>query len=280
MQATSHTAGRRAYRLLALDLDGTVVGRGLAIPTATLEAVAEFQATGGRVTIATGRSIRTTVPFAEQLGVNAPLICYQGAAVHDYQTGETLFHRPVPPELAAEAVTRLLAAGIYVHAYVNDELYVPYTGKETEFYQTFSEIPLPLTVVDDLADFVQQHPPTKLLFIAEEGVVGPHIAGLQLHFAERLSVARSHAFFGELTAPGSTKGQALAALAAQLNIAREDVAAAGDQGNDIDMVAWAGLGMAVRTGLPELLAVADELIGPPEEAGLADGIRRYVMGLG
>ena len=265
------------YRLLALDLDGTVVGRDLVVPPATLEAIASFQATGGRVTLATGRTFRTTAPFAELLHVDAPLICYQGALIRDHRTGETLFHQPVPADLAAEAAASLLAADIYVQAYVDDELVIPYEGDETRLYRSFSPVYLPATVVDDLPAYLREHPPTKLLFIAAERDVGPRVAGLQAHFADRLNVTRSHAYFGELTAPGSTKGRALALLAGLLDIPRAAVAAAGDQGNDVDMVAWAGLGMAVAGGPPELHAVADVVIGGPAEAGLAAGIRAYLL---
>jgi hydroxymethylpyrimidine pyrophosphatase-like HAD family hydrolase len=132
-------------------------------------------------------------------------------------------------------------------------------------------------VVDDLAAVVMQHPPTKLLFIDHQDKVGPRVAGLQTHFTDRLHVVRSHAHFGELTAPGCTKGRALSQLAALLGVAQEQVAAAGDQANDVEMVAWAGFGMAVRTGPPELLAVAQALIDGPEQAGVAAAIERYLL---
>jgi hydroxymethylpyrimidine pyrophosphatase-like HAD family hydrolase len=107
------------------------------------------------------------------------LICYQGALVQDHRTGKVLFHDPVPPELAAEAVTRLLGEGVYVHAYINDELFVPWTGPEVELYQTFSVQKLAVHVIADLAAVVAQHKPTKLLFIDEEDRVAPRIMGLQ-----------------------------------------------------------------------------------------------------
>jgi hypothetical protein len=272
-----HFEDHPRYRLLALDLDGTLVGRDLRVPPATSEAVAAYQAVGGHVTLATGRTFRTTMPFAELLRIDAPIICYQGALIRDPRSGDVLFHEPVPPELAVEAVEGLLADGIYVQAYVDDELVVPYEGDETRLYRSFSPVHLPVHVVEDLPTFLATHPPTKLLFIAHEGEVGPRVVGLQTHFAERLNVARSHAFFGELTAPGCTKGRALANLAEILEIPREAVAAAGDQENDVSMVEWAGLGMGVRSGPPALHAAADVLIDGPEEAGLAAGIRRYLL---
>ncbi len=265
------------YRLLALDIDGTLIGRDLVVPPATLAAVQAFQERGGRVTLATGRNVRTTTTVAEQIGVNGPLICYQGALIKDQHTDTILFHDPVPPVLAAEAVTQLLSAGVYVHAYINDELYVPWEGQEIALYQSFAHTRHVVHVVDDLAAMVAQQPPTKLLFIDDEQKVGSQVAGLQAHFVDRLHVVRSHAQFGELTAPGCTKGRALEQLAGLLGILRHEVAAAGDQHNDIEMVAWAGLGMAVRTGPSELLAVAQVLIDPPEQAGVAAGIERYLL---
>jgi len=265
------------YRLLALDVDGTLIGRDLVVPPQTLAAIQTFQERGGLVTLATGRNVRTTTVFAQQLGLTGPLICYQGALIKDQQSGAILFHDPVPSELAAEAVRQLRDAGVYVQAYINDELYVPYAGEELALYQSFSDTPHIYHVVEDLVETVRQHPPTKLLFIEHENQVGPRLAGLQTHFIDRLQIVRSHAQFGELNAPGCTKGRALSQLAAKLGIAQHEVAAAGDHYNDVEMVAWAGFGMAVRSGPPELLAVAQVLIDGPEQAGLGWAIERYLL---
>jgi hypothetical protein len=158
---------------------------------------------------------------------------------------------------------------VYVHAYINDELYAPWDGSEVTLYQSFSPVKLQLHVVADLAALVAEQPPTKLLFIDQEDRVGPHVARLQVHFSDRLQIARSHAHFGELTAPGCTKGRALMQFASAFGIAREAVIAIGDQQNDIEMVEWAGFGVAVRSGPPELCAVARTLIDGPERAGVA-----------
>ena len=277
MSSSEQDAPVQPYRLLALDLDGTVIGRDLRVPRGTVEAIRDFQLLGGRVTIATGRTVRTTAPFAEELGVDGPLICYQGALIRDHRSGVTLYHEPVPAELAVEAARRLLDAGVYVQAYVDDELVVPYEGEETKLYRSFSPVYLPTTVTDDLPAYLAEHPPTKLLFIADEQDVAQLLAELAVHFTTRLAVTRSHAYFGELTAPGCNKGRALAMLAELLGIPREAVAAAGDQLNDVEMVAWAGLGMGVTSGPRELIEAADVAIAGPEQAGLATGIRRHLL---
>ena len=191
----THVAPKHSYRLLAVDLDGTLVGHGLGIPPGTVEAMEEFKANGGYITIATGRSIRTTIPFAEEIAINAPLICYQGAVVHDYRNDMTLFHQPVPAALAAEAIIRLRGAGIYVHAYVDDDLYVPYKGARPVLPDVFADPLCRMHVVDDLAGISVLTPAADKTACSSpmKVMVGPRIAGFQAHFAERLNIARSHA---------------------------------------------------------------------------------------
>lgn len=265
------------YRLLAVDLDGTTIGRNLIVPSGTVEAIREFQQAGGRVTLATGRNIRASAPFADLLGVDGPLICYQGALIKDHRSGEVFWHDPVPAALAAEAVRHLLDVGVYIQAYIGDDLYIPWEGPEIDLYRSFSTTPQTVHVVDDLAALVAERAPTKLLFIDDERHVGPRLETLRARFSDRLHAVRSHLRFGELTAPGCTKGRALAHLASLLDIGREQVVAAGDQFNDLEMVTWAGLGLAVRSAPEAVRQAADHLIDDPEQAGLARAIREYLL---
>src|SRR5437763_8314267 len=91
-------------KLLALDLDGTVFGADLTPSPRTRAALAAARAQGVRLTLATGRTFRSTRQFAADLGADAPLICYQGALVQDPTSGAVLLHRTVPRDLAAEVI--------------------------------------------------------------------------------------------------------------------------------------------------------------------------------
>lgn len=93
----------------------------------------------------------------------------------------------------------------------------------------------------------------------------------------RLHVVRSHRFFVEGNPLQATKGQALARLAGWLGIARSEVMAIGDQGNDTDMVAWAGLGVAMGNAVPQVKAVADYIAPPVDEDGAAVAIERFLV---
>jgi Cof subfamily protein (haloacid dehalogenase superfamily) len=290
-----------SYSLVALDLDGTVLSRDLEIAPAVLRTIVAARARGVHITLATGRMFGATLPYAELLGVEDPVICYQGALIRHPQTGEIYDHVGMPGAAAAEAIDLLRASDIFVIAYIDERLWVAERRPELDTYMRWHPEGAEVVVAPDLADLVAstsarllsqgasavsadlaglaaEASPTKLLFLAEPSVVEREVARLAEHFAGRLTVLRSHALFGELTAPGISKGAALQTLAARLSIPREQVIAIGDQENDLPMIEWAGLGLAMGNAIPEVRAAADAIIPSVEEAGVAWAIERYVLG--
>lgn len=111
------------YRLLALDLDGTLLDQRLEFSLAVRSAVAAALDAGVQVTLATGRMLRTTQPFASALNIELPLICYQGAQIQA-RDGTRLLHTPVAPEYAGELVQYALERDLYIQAYIDDELWI------------------------------------------------------------------------------------------------------------------------------------------------------------
>jgi Cof subfamily protein (haloacid dehalogenase superfamily) len=288
-----------SYQLLALDLDGTVISDDLVIPPAVTRAIAAARARGIHVTLVTGRTFSATRPFAEQMSISDPLICYQGGLIRDPLSGEIYAHTAMPGDLASEAVELLLAAGVFVIAYVEERLCVAERGPALDTYLRWhpegaevvvaSEVgELIMTrqrllsqglnhITSDLAALVAATPPTKLLFVATPPVVEREMLRLAARFDGRLAVMRSHEIFGELTAPGVNKGAALKELAARLGIPREQVIAIGDQENDLPMIVWAGLGLAMGNAVPAVREAADAVIPPVEQFGVAWAIERYLL---
>lgn len=133
-------------------------------------------------------------------------------------------------------------------------------------------------VASNLAEIAQATPPTKLMFFAEPQLVERELAHLTAHFGTGLSVVRSDATLGELTAPGLSKGLALAILARHLGVAREHVMAIGDENNDVPMLQWAGLGLAMGNAPSSVQGAADAVIPSVEEDGVAWAIREYLLG--
>ena len=154
-----------AVRLLALDLDGTIVSGEHGVTPRVRAAIRRAQEQGTAVTIATGRMFRSARRFARQLDITAPIICYQGALVRDPVTGETLHASSLPVEPGLAVVAFAKARRWHVNAYVDDELYMEAATPEGRFYAETSDVPIRL--IPDLAAAVHRGT-TKLVIVADE----------------------------------------------------------------------------------------------------------------
>ena len=235
----------------------------------TLAAIERARAAGLRVLVVTGRMFRSVRPYLEQAGIDDPVVCYQGAAVADPLTGEFLRHEPIPLELARETIAALQEDGFHVNCYVNDELYVAEVTPEAERYAGFQS--LPLHAVGDLAAWLSE-PPTKLVAIDDPEVLDGLEARLKERFAGRLYISKSLPFFLEFASPDVTKASGLAFVAERLGFTAERTVAFGDGENDVELLEWAGFGVAVANAHPRVLAVADWVCPSAEVEGVAQVI--------
>ncbi|MBA3944935.1 MAG: HAD family phosphatase [Herpetosiphonaceae bacterium] len=265
------------YRLLALDLDGTILSPTGELSSAVQHAIADTQARGVRVTLATGRTFTATLPFIKLLDIHEPVICYQGGLLIEPVTREIYHHAVMPNDLAVEAVQLLLTMQLPVVVFIDEIQYIAAYGPEINEYNALHPEGVHIVVEPNLAGLVATTAPLKLLFIAESDVVTQALAELVVHFAGRLTALRSHANFGELTPLGVSKGAALQQLAQRLGIAREEVIAIGDQENDLPMIRWAGLGLAMGNAIPEVQAAAKAVLPPVWEDGVAWAINTYLL---
>jgi Cof subfamily protein (haloacid dehalogenase superfamily) len=216
------------------------------------------------------RSVR---PYLEQAGLDEPVVCYQGAAVVEPRSGRFLVHEPIPLDVAREAVELLVELGHPPNCYVGDELFVAEHTAYSRAYADFQR--LPVTEVGDLLAWLDR-PPTKLVAVGEPAelpAVRTHLAG---RLEGRVFLTTSLPYLLELGHPGVSKGSGLAHVAALLGIEPERTVAFGDGENDLDLLAWAGFGVAVERAHPELLAAADWLCPGPEEDGVARVIERHL----
>lgn len=266
------------YRLLALDLDGTLLDRRMEITPAVKAAVAAAQAQGVIVTIATGRTFRATMPYVETLGLHGPVICYQGGAVFDSTTGAMTQPVTLPGPLAAEGAQLLLDLGMFCLVYANEKLYIADdTRPELDFYLTFHPEGVDCIVAPNLVEVTTTLQPLKVQTIATTEAIEQVVPQLTAAFAGRMDVLRAHDHFLELTPLGISKGKSLETLARALGIPREQVVAIGDHFNDVEMIQWAGLGLAMANGAPEVQASADAVVPSVGEDGVAWAIRHYVL---
>jgi Cof subfamily protein (haloacid dehalogenase superfamily) len=265
-------------RLIALDLDGTLFGDDLLISERTRRAIAAAQEAGILVTIATGRMFRSASHVAADLGISAPLICYQGALVRHYPSGEVQLHKTMPAQLAQEVIAATRAAGLHLNLYLNDELYVERITPEARYYSRIN-MDLAVNEVGDLSRWLESTggQPTKLVIVTEPHQTDAVLADFSSRFGADLQVTKSHPRFTEFTNRDGSKGRALAFVAERHGMLRSEVMAIGDGLNDLDMLTWAGYGVAMK-GAPESVLQASRIVCPPLELdGAADAIERYAL---
>jgi Cof subfamily protein (haloacid dehalogenase superfamily) len=223
-----------------------------------------------RVIVVTGRMFQAARPY---LTGPEPVVCYQGAVIADPQTGRFLRHVPIPIELAREAIAAIQDAGHGLNCYVDDELYVTRVTPEAERYSSFQHIEL--HVVGPLLDWLDR-PPTKLVVVGDPKKLDGLGAHLRERFDGRLFIAKSLPFFLELAHPDVSKGAGLQFVADRLGFTRDQTVAFGDGENDLELIDWAGYGVAVENADPMVKARAD-FVGPSvQEEGVAQVIEAFL----
>jgi hypothetical protein len=208
------------------------------------------------------QSLQRIVPLSL---LRDPAICYQGAVVVDAD-GTWLRHVPIDVELAREAIAAVEAEGFEPNVYVDDELYVSRLTEYAEAYASFQE--LEIHVVGDVRAWLDR-PPTKVVCVGDPVVLDGLEVRTRATFAGRLTISKSLPYFLEFTALGITKGEALDFLSARMGFTAAQTIAFGDGENDVEVVAWAGYGIAVSNAHDRVKAVADWVCPPAAEEGVA-----------
>lgn len=264
-------------KLIAVDLDGTVLGHDQSASPRVLAALHEAAARGVKVTIATGRNVPSTRKYAEMLGINAPAICGQGGAIHDFASGQTLRSIALDRGLACEIIS-FADAHPHWHTilYHSDEVYVERKVFSDTFYGRMLSDLTP-HLVSDLCRDAGETDPDKLIFAMDAEHTTEAVLKLREFVGHRAIVVQSHAMFAEVNPLGAHKGAGLAGLADLLGLRSEEVMAIGDQENDLTMLAWAGMGVAMGQASDKVKQAARWVAPSIDEDGAAVAIERFVL---
>jgi Cof subfamily protein (haloacid dehalogenase superfamily) len=236
----------------------------------TRAALAAARERGLHVIVVTGRMFQAVRPY---LTGPEPVVCYQGAVIADPATGEFLRHVPIPITLAREAIDAIQAAGYGLICYVDDELYVAQVTPEAAQYASFQNIEL--HVVGPLLEWLER-PPTKLVVVGDPPRLDELGADLRARFDGRLFIAKSLPFFLELAHPDVSKGSGLQFVAERLRFTRDVTIAFGDGENDLELIDWAGYGVAVENAHPVVKARANFVCPSVDEQGVAQVIEAFL----
>ena len=254
------------FDIVALDLDFTLLNDDHAINPRNLAAVGRCRDLGVKVVVVSGRMYCSTLPYARALGVDTPAITYNGAYVKRESSGDILLNEALDVSAARELIDYCERADLTLNYYLDDMLYVARVTPWAELYAQLTSVELrPVGDLRLLAD----RAPTKALIVAEPERIARLYDELSPRFADRAYVTISNAEYLEFMPKGVDKGKALAVVAAYYGVSRDKVMAFGDANNDIPMIRWAGMGVAMANATPEARAAAARLAPRYDDDGVA-----------
>ena len=256
------------YKLAAIDLDGTLLHSGThAITDGNAAGVREAVKNGAEIVLASGRQWGTINRFAKQLHLpsESPIIAYNGAMIRT-SGGETWFHQPLPGGAAQKIVAYCAANNYHLNYYLDDQLYVRDHTKWVDIYR--KRTGTIACLMGDLAK-LDGRQPTKLILIDTLEVTNRLLTHFQGVFGDTLYITKTEDEYLEFMDPNVNKGAALAEVAGHLGLTADECAAFGDSFNDLPMLKWAGLGVAMSSGRDELKSIAGRIAPPADDDGVA-----------
>lgn len=272
-----------SYKLLALDVDGTLIGRDGVMRPATVSAVARASAAGIRPVLCTGRRYRRALPVALQLGLDAPVVCNSGALVKDTATHRTLWRADLGRELMTAVLDVLRAMGepavsIVDHGQTPPDFLIPARPTGRALFDDYVERNGPYARVDpDWMNRPDQGSHFHLFAVGEREAMLEVEAALVRSASDQLRtfVLHASAYRGvmcEVLNTDASKWSAVLHLAEQWGIDPDQIVAVGDDMNDLPMIRGAGLGVAMGQA-PEAVRQVADLIAPEFEA---DGVASVI----
>lgn len=263
------------YKLVAMDMDGTLLNSKLAITVETLFAIKKAESEGVRFTISTGRPLLGIKQYIEILGFDTPVITYNGACVVDPKSEEILFKKDLLAQDAKKIYELGLSYDVLMCVWSNGTLYANRLDSNLENYRKLSgAIPV---LIDDFDEIVNQGI-SKILWAAIPEKIQMCKKEINPNDFTNVTYVTSQPIFLEFFNKDVSKGIALDFIAKSLGIKQEEVVAFGDGLNDYEMIEYAGLGVAMGNAHEEIKKIADFVTSTNDEDGIADAIYEKVLG--
>ena len=262
--------------MVAIDLDGTLLNSDKEITqtTATILRAAREQA-GVKIVLATARPPRSVMPFYDLLDLDTPMINYNGALVIDPTCQHVLMHRPIPAKVCRGIIrlARRTYGEVLVSAEVMDHWFTDRfdPAYNTETGQLFS--PDTVAPVESWTDQSM----TKLLFLGVPARLPEVAEAIHREFPHQVTIVQMEDYMLQVMHATVSKAQALRVVAAEMHVRRNQVMAIGDNANDVGMLQWAGVAVAMANAAPQALAVADHVADHHDADGAAHAIRQIIL---
>lgn len=265
-----------SIHLVAIDLDGTLLNSEKQISQTTAAILrAAKEEHGVHIVLATARPPRSVLPFYTLLDLDTPMINYNGALVFDPAANRVLMHKPIAVNLCKRiiAVARKAYPEVQVGLEVLDRWYTDHLDKA---YLTATGQLFEPDVVAPLEDCLTS-PVTKLLLLGPKEKMAEIRAAMVKPFAHQIIMTQTEGELVQISHATVSKAHALRVVAGEMGVMRDQVMAIGDQINDVDMLRWAGIGVAMGNAVAEVLAVADMVTDHHDADGAAKAIHKVII---
>lgn len=266
------------YKLLVLDLDGTLTNSKKEITPNTLQTLTEAQEKGIKIVLASGRPTYGVAPLAEKLQLEkyeGYILSYNGGEIIGWKTKEMMYKNlldhAVLPYLYECAKKNQFAILTYDGEYVLTE-----TPDDEYLIKEAKLNGMKIKKVDNFLAAVK-HPIAKCLIVGDPDRLAILEKEMYEHLKDRMGVFRSEAYFLELVPKGIDKAQSLAVLLKEINMTKDEMIAIGDGFNDLSMIQFAGLGVAMANAQDIVKESADYITLSNEEDGVAHVVRKFIL---
>lgn len=264
------------YKMIVLDLDDTLLRDDHTISIRTKEALMNAQNNGVKVVLASGRPTYGMKHIAKELALDefgSFILSFNGGKIINCKTNEEMFSSTLAPESIHQLFSISRREGVFIHTYVGDEIITedenPYTTIESELTG------LPIKLVNSFVKEVKE-PVVKALMVDHPDKLKIVEEKLQKELGG-FSIMRSKPFFLEFTEKGVTKGTSLDQLIKTCQIKREEVIAIGDSYNDLSMIEFAGLGVAMGNAPDDIKEVANYVTDTNMNDGVAKVVDKFIL---
>lgn len=266
------------YQILVLDLDGTLTNHDKVITPKTKDALMKMQKLGKRIVLASGRPTYGVMPLAEELELSVYggfILSYNGGVILDCRSGETLFSRYLPVETNAQIIDLAKEQGVNILTYEGEKILTPddtcpYVAKEAAINK------LKIEKTEDMKSYVT-FPVPKFLMLDDGDYLALVEAKVKAKLGKPFSIYRSEPYFLEIMPRGIDKAQSLERLLELIGLQKEQMAACGDGYNDLSMIQYAGLGVAMENAVLPIKNAADYITYSNNDDGIAHVVEKFMI---
>jgi Cof subfamily protein (haloacid dehalogenase superfamily) len=265
------------YKLIAIDMDGTLLNEDKKISETNFRAIQRAKNAGVKIVLATGRPLNGIKNYLQHLSLTSDedyAVVYGGAVVQNIKSEKYLANNPLEMSDWDYLFKLSKVLKVNIHMLTSNACITPKNNKYSNIEANMNDIPL---IIDNQIDIEDNLEPIKIMFIDDPVILSKAIENLPDEVYEKFTVVKSAPFFLEFLNAKANKGTGVEALAQKLNIEQKEVICIGDAGNDIHMVEYAGLGVAMENAFPELKKVANYITLSNENDGVAHVIDRFIF---